>query len=269
MSEKKAPSKKQADLKHAEELLSSSNPPIANKKWSEPQILNTEEAAAFKFTLPCRVILSGPSMSGKSSMMLEFMKNYDTFFDKKFDYIIYFYPEQEGLASSRNAYISQLKEHVPDLIAIEGVPSMGKIAQLEGSKCLFLDDMFQILADSKDFVQLCTAGSHHANISFFVTTQNLYWSSQHRVTILRQMTDLIIFPGILDKSVLHTLSRQLFEDRQFLVHCFEWLHKYFKPQFRRALWIDMNCLNYDMDDSMRVRGNFVQRNPLILFSANK
>ena len=254
---------------HVEELLSSSSRSNTSSKWPEPRILGQEEAAAFKFALPCRVILSGPSMSGKSSMLLEFMKNYDTFFNKKFDYIIYFYPEQDGLARSRHAYINQLREHVPDLIAIEGTPSVNKIAQLDGSKCLFLDDMFQILADSQDFVHLCTAGSHHADISFFVTTQNLYWSSQHRVTILRQMTDLIIFPGILDKSVLHTLSRQLFEDRQFLVHCFEWLRTYFKPQYRRALWIDMNCLNYDMDDSMRVRGNFVHRDPLILFSTNK
>ena len=242
---------------------------MAEQNETEITFLDSKQATSFKFIPPFRVLLTGPTNCGKSSMILDIMKHYDTFFEKKFDYVIYYHAGHDGLGESRRNYIEQLKEHIPDLIVIEGLPIMSKVAKLDGSKCLLLDDLFHQLADNDDFVKLCTAGSHHANISFFLTTQNLYWPSRHRVTILRQCSDLIIFQGILDKSVLYTLSRQLFEDRNFLATCFEWLKKRYKEQYKRVLWIDLNCLNYEMDDCMRVRGNFVERNPMILFENNQ
>ena len=238
------------------------------RRDTEVNFLDARQADSFKFVLPCRTILSGPSNSGKSQTILSIMKNFNKFFTEEFDYVIFFHTEQDGLAESRKNYIEELKKHLPDLIVVEGLPATNKIAKLDGKKCLILEDMFQQLADSHDFVNLCTAGSHHADISFFMTTQNFYWPSKNRVTILRQATDLIIFPGILDKSILHTLSRQLFEDRNFLVGCFEWLKKRYKEQYKRAIWIDLNCLNYEMEDNMRVRANFIERNPMILFQNN-
>ena len=252
----------------AAELLSSTTTSATKHPCSRDAnvtFLNDDQIKSFKFILPCRIILSGPSMSGKSQMILNIMKNYDNFFSEHVDYCIYFYPEQEGLDESRQAYIKQLKEHIPDLITVEGFPAMNRITRLAGKKMLLLDDMFHQLADNLDFVNLCTIGSHHGDISFFLTTQNMYWPSRHRLTIVRNCTDLILWQGILDKSQMYTLGRQLFEDRHFLVSCFEWLKKRYKHQYKRALWIDLNCLNHEMQDCMRVRANFVDRNPLILF----
>ena len=246
-------------------LLSTANGPEPKNRGHDVKFLDAQQSASFKFVLPCRVIISGPSLCGKSQLILDIFKNYDRFFSEKFDYVIYYYPEQDGLIEARQAYIRQLKEYVPDLVTVEGLPSTSRIARLDGTKAIILDDLFQQLADHQDFVNLCTAGSHHANISFFLTTQNIYWPGRHRVTIMRQCSDLILFPGILDKSILYTLGRQLFENRHFLVHCFDWLKKYFKKQYLRVLWIDLNVLNYDIEDNMRVRGNFIDRNPMILF----
>ena len=221
-----------------------------------------------KFTLthPFRCLVSGSTGAGKSTLVLEMFRNYDSFFDVEFDHVIYFHPEEEAtMTESRKSYIGKLEEAAPNLIVVEGLPKTEEVLDTPGKKLLVIDDLFYHAANSFDFLMMAIHVSRHSSTSFILTSQNLYFPSKYRVTLTRQISDYILFPGLVDKSVLHSLSKQLFDDRKFLAECTEWLKKRFKYQYQRCIWIDLNVLNQSMEDDLRVRANIVARNPLIVF----
>ena len=218
----------------------------------------------FQFTPVFRCMVVGPSDSGKSTLILEILKQSTRFFPKPFDHVLLFIP-CNSLTSDRQNYIDRLREHVPNLEVIEGLPDSKTILRLEGTKLLLVDDLFYTACDSQDFMNLAVMASHHGKASLFLTSQNLFFPSRFRMTIQRQFTHWIIFSMISDRAMLANLSKQLLDKRDFLPKCMDWFktEPLFKASYTRYVWIDLNTSNAEMPDELRVRTNIIH-GPIII-----
>ena len=122
-----------------------------------------------KFHHPYRLILSGPSFSGKSWFIRSFLRNLDRVSDAKFDKIIFMYSTDQPL------YREMAKE-MPDIIWIRGYPEdlvEKHLSTPSEKKLLIADDLMQSLAQNKAFTQFMTCHSHHLNTSCLAVLQNL------------------------------------------------------------------------------------------------
>ena len=217
----------------------------------------------FKFHHIFRCLLVEPSGTGKSELLLKILKDNKRFFNEKFDFICYFYPAN-GMSPIRKKYLKELIGYVPKLEVYEGIPKCSEVLPHKGSKLFLFEDLYyQALADF-DFMEFCIQGSHQSNTSFFMTCQNIYQSSKYKSSIIRQMTDFIIWPYIGDQGTLTYLSNQLLGDRKFLPFCMNWLKNNVSVPYERYIWISVNITD-PTPECYRVRSNFVKANPLIIF----
>ena len=168
------------------------------------------------------------------------------------------------MTESRQNYIHQLRNIFPNLEIQEDLPKLDHILRTDGKKLLIIDDLYFEAINSKEFLNLTIHGSSHGNCSYFLTTQNIFHQGKYQKSIQRQWTDVFTFPGLGDYQVLGFLSKQIFNDRSFLMDCVKWLKKNFKKQYERCLWISMNVQQHDMEDDFRVRANFLSK-PVLLF----
>lgn len=220
-----------------------------------------------KFKLPFRCLVQGSTCAGKSTLILNMMKQFDRFFPKKFDHAAYFYPVN-GMTESRRKYVEELRECLPGMETQEGLPRTEDILKSDGEKLLVIDDLYFEASNSHDFLQLVIHGSHHANTSLFITTQNLYFQGKYQKSLMRNYSEFLLFGGLSDYQVLKFLSRQIFDDKDFLVDCMKWLKKHFKHQYERYLWIHLHMqTSSEHDDKFRVRANFLNT-PIVFQSKN-
>ena len=220
-----------------------------------------------KFKLPFRTLVHGPTCVGKSRLILNIIKQYDKFFNKRFDHVGYFYPVG-GMTESRREYIDQLREHIGHLEIQEGLPKTEDVLKADGEKLLFIEDLYFEASNSYDFLQLMIHGSHHANTSFFITTQNLYFQGKYQKSLMRNYSDFILFAGLSDYQILKILSRQIFDDKDFLANCMKWLKKRFQHQYERYIWVHLHMrTDSEHEDQFRVRANFL-KTPIIFQSKN-
>ena len=222
---------------------------------------------SFTFTHIFRCLLVGPSSSGKSTLLLKIFKNMHNFLPQKYELIVYCYPAR-GMTEIRKQYVSELEKFVPELETHEGLPSNEDIMNAEGLKLLIIDDLYYEAVNSFDFMNFCIHGSHMSNTSFFMTCQNLYINSKYKSTIIRQITDFIIYPFVGDHLMLSHLSKQLTGDSKFLPRCMEWLKENFKDPYERVIWLNLNVANKTMPDQFRIRSNFLS-SPIIAFQKVK
>ncbi len=110
------------------------------------------------------------------------------------------------------------------------------------------------VADSDEFAALTTKVSSHCHISMFFLTQNLYFPGKNSRTIMRNMTDKIIFQDRSDQGWASTLSRQMFPGGQsFLTKCLNWL-EYNEPNpYERYLWLATSAKAAHLPSQLCVR----------------
>lgn len=118
-----------------------------------------------KIVLPCRMMISGPTMSGKSEFIMNLMKFRDSVFDNSFNRILYCIPP----LSTQHHYnfIQRLTNHFADLEVIEGLPKIQKenLLDSDGHKLIILDDLVSDMMTSQEMKSIFTVHSHHSKLS--------------------------------------------------------------------------------------------------------
>ncbi len=105
------------------------------------------------FLHPFYLIVSGPSQAGKTTWVLNFLKQRPI--SPPPDYIVYYY----------NHYQSQFKE-VKDVVFVKGLPRDFKFLEnIKGNKLIVLDDFLGDKEAAKQIEKLSTNGVHHTNTS--------------------------------------------------------------------------------------------------------
>lgn len=133
-------------------------------KESSAQKLNVTSDFS-RIILPCRMMVSGPTMSGKSEFILNLLRHRQTTFNAPFSRVIYCIPAK----SSEHHYdfVQRMTSVYSQLSVIEGLPKIARDDLLEGDgqKLIILDDLIHDMLTSQEMREIFTIHSHHAKLS--------------------------------------------------------------------------------------------------------
>ena len=190
-----------------------------------------------KLKLPFGLILSGPSSSGKSTLLLKFIAESDTLIDPPPKSILYCFGEMtDTIPIMQKAGIA----------VYSGVPPEELIKKQEKPCLLILDDL--LLSISEAYLSaLFTAKSHHQNFAVVFVTQNLF---ERKIKVARQNAQYLILMRSPNSALaIRNIGTQLFL-RQL---------DYFLDAYKQAtnqpygyLMIDMHAAS---DPQLRLRTN--------------
>ncbi len=198
-----------------------------------------------KIITPSRMLICGPTMSGKSTFALELIRNRSVVYDKTFERIIYALPEDS--IHLHQAFIESLKNIYPAIEIVEGLPNINElhIKDDKVAKLLIIDDMMQATFGSRNMLDLITKDSHHCNCSLAVTCQNIFIPTRYGRTFVRNCSEKVIFFDKTDANQLSILSRQIFPRHPFfLQQCFDWIFSNRRDDPLKYILIDSSSLSH-------------------------
>jgi len=153
---------------------------------------------------PFSLLLSGPSQCGKSTFILNLLKNSSRLIDVDFDYIVCF-------LGSDDPKLYQLETiYGPRITFVKGLPDNFD-AYIDSARNGFfvIDDLMRQATEGKHVAELFTKKCHHENISVALILQNFFYHAKERQTILRSAHYLAIFRNPLDQSVIYSLAHRI------------------------------------------------------------
>jgi adenylate kinase family enzyme len=140
---------------------------------------------------PFCLILSGPSQSGKTTLVKEILKNKDKLIVPKIERVVYAYAEYQSDFAGIDA------EFVPE------IPSPD-IFDKNSNNLLIIDDFQDQL---KNMTNLFTKYSHHRNLSVILLLQNPFASYTRTISLNSHY--FIFMKNPRDKSQINHLARQI------------------------------------------------------------
>lgn len=152
----------------------------------------------FAIKYPCGLILCGPTMSGKTYLALDIIKNRNIIFNEKIDKVIYIYSEFQEIF---------LKVNDPQVIFTNEVNNLENL--IEGKTLILIDDMLLELSSShnKFITEFFIKKIHHRNVSMIIMLQNLYAKNLRTVSLNAQY--LAFFRQVRDLSSISRLAAQI------------------------------------------------------------
>ena len=133
------------------------------------------------------------------------------------------------------------------LVLLNEFPNFKSISKQENTVFIF-DDFISETVDSKDVQQLYISG-RHLNISVISLSQNMFMKGKFSTTMNRNTDYLVLFENIRDKTIIRTLSYQMYPgNTRFLIDAF---NDATKKKFG-DLFLDCKP---NSDELLRVRGN--------------
>ncbi len=198
-----------------------------------------------KIICPCRILVSGPTMSGKSTFALKLILHRELVFDKTFSRIIYALPEDS--IHLHQEFIKELETAYTAVEIIEGLPKVADLhlKDYKLHKLLIIDDLMSSVFDSHTMMDLVTKDSHHCNCSVVITCQNYFHPSKFGRTFVRNCSEKVIFFDKTDAKQLSILSTQIFPNKpNFLKSCFDWIYKEHPQAHLKYLLIDSSVLSH-------------------------
>ena len=149
------------------------------------------------FRYPCRLILAGPSNTGKTSVCIRLVKHYH----EKFATIL--------ICGSTQHPLQHEKDFSDKVIVSKDILNpISYKTQADDHILLILDDCFTEALNSPEIADTFTKGRHE-NISIVLITQNLFSFGKYARNISLNASAFILFKQR-DISQIETLGRQIF-----------------------------------------------------------
>ncbi len=198
-----------------------------------------------KICCPSRLVISGPTMSGKSTFAFNLIKYRTQVYTHHFERIVYALPETS--IHLHQEFITNLKKAYSKIEIYEGLPDVEELyltADKNTHKLLVLDDLMMKVFSSSKMLELITNFSHHCNISVVIICQSLFLPAKHRLTLIRNCSEKVIFHDKVDQNQLQILSRHIFPSKpNFLKDCFTTLFNIKQRDELKYLLIDASMLS--------------------------
>ena len=157
---------------------------------------------------PFRMILAGPSMSGKTTLLRKLLGNGDIVFDRQFVKILWCYGQYQ-----RETF-SKIRDEIPYVEFHEGVPDdIQSHFDTSRPNLLVLDDLMSDATKDERVTKLFAVYSHHLNTSVVLLTQNIFHRASQSRSISLNADILILTKNTRDRSQIQYLARQLAPDR--------------------------------------------------------
>lgn len=204
--------------------------------------------AVFKPNFNC--IISGPSQSGKTTLIKKIIENAPVMFDPPLDEIIWCYDQYQPMYST-----------LPENVTLhEGIPN---IQDLKSKKrtLLVLDDLMVECTGSSDFSKLFSVYTHHCNCSVFLIAQNLFHKGKEMRTMSLNTHYFIIFRNPRDQTSFHYLARQIYPPPKSK-HLIQAYQDATTSKAHSYLFLD---LTQNTDDRLRVRTGILPTDQQIVY----
>lgn len=172
---------------------------------------------------PFSLICSGPSQSGKSTFICDFVKNHRNCVDTTFDNIYWFYGVETQMVKNDQEFCLL----GTTIQFVEGLPEdLEQYIDEERTNMLIFDDLMDQAVNSQVIVDLFTKNIHHKNISCILSLQNYFHNGQNnrglRSTIERNTNYLVLFPNKLDNSSISTIAHRIMpKNSKLFINVFE------------------------------------------------
>ena len=180
------------------------------------------ERSMLKLIHPANWIISGPTMTGKTTFIFSILDNLENIIVPSIENVVYIYGvfQEEFRKYEKKVFFTNSLEYLT--------------TPFKTRTLLILDDSMMRLGDSKELLELFTVGAHHRSISIMLVLQNIFSIGR-------------VFKSLRDNTQYYYITEYL-QDRVKL--------KYFARQ------IDSDDLNYFMasyNDAVSVdhRGLFI------------
>lgn len=151
-----------------------------------------------KFIHSATYLLSGPTGSGKTSFIKQFLIERDELIDTYIEEVIYCLPETQNVDES----IPYTKLH-------RGIPDISLFNDLK-PRIVILDDLLSSV--DANVVELFIRGSHHFNLSVIFIVQNLFSKNKGFRDISLNSHYIILMKNPREKQQINTLARQISPD---------------------------------------------------------
>ena len=224
---------------------------VVNPRES-PQIINVSNKFG-KIICPSRMLICGPSLSGKSTFLLNLVQHKDLLFDSKFDRIIYCSPQ--CLSGAQDEYIQRLREFFPAVELCSDLPDPEtlNITADKSHKLILIDDFMASFNSSTLAFKLLTIQSHHMLISVAATSHNLFAQCKFNKTLTRNYSEIVLLYTRSDKLALRTLGCQMYpENPKILLKAMSWVERNLPDDDLKYIFLDISPLTH-LPSSMILR----------------
>lgn len=214
-----------------------------------------EHKSLLPFHSPSTVMIVGPTMSGKTSLVQKILKEATGMFQKPPERIVIAYTEYQPL-------FEKMEKSIDTLILHQGLPSKEQIDEWSDGvehTVLVLDDMMMQVAKSEESLNLFCVTAHHRRVSVLMLAQNLYMPGKFARTISLNCHYVILFRNVRDSRQVLTFGSQVFPSKL----------KYFKDAYDKATSVPFGYLVVDMspstEDKYRLRTHILPNEDTIVY----
>jgi len=184
-----------------------------------------------------RMIVSGASEMGKSSLICKLLENENGILHSDFTRVVYL----RGVPTGSEARLQE--KFGANLIIFDGIPDEQVLLPICRPKdgeniILVIEDLDEQACQSPLISKFYTAYSHHLSCSVVFSTQNFFRSGRERLNLVRNCTHLILFPINLDETVIRLIAQKIYPKNPVaLVELFEQITSV--PYSHLSIWT--NC----------------------------
>lgn len=151
--------------------------------------------------VPFRLLIAGPSQSGKTCFTKKFIEHLPTWSGKSLN-IIWCVGDE-----------ASIPQDMDGVTFVVGIPS-----QVPPHSLLVLDDLMKETGKNDDIAELFTRGSHHRDISVILITQNFFHKSKNARDISLNATYVCLTKNPRDPSQFFHLCRQVYPANPSSLH---------------------------------------------------
>lgn len=152
----------------------------------------------FKLKTPATLLISGPSGSGKSSLVQKIIQNLGSVYDNPAKQVIICYSREQPL-------YDDLRQHSP--LPIKFIKGLPKDIKPQARTLLIFDDLQDEFGPT--ITSFFIKNSHHYDVDVILLCQNLFEKSAHHRTCSLNSSGIIVFKNPRDAAQMGYLARQI------------------------------------------------------------
>ena len=159
-----------------------------------------------RFKTPFRMLICGPTGSGKTHWVLNFLDHMSVLMDRRPNRVLFHYRVWQP------GYDEMKKETSMPIEFKEGMPSAEDVERLgiyrkKGGVLLIMDDQLDKVSQDTSNIFLVT--SRHSGVSVIFLSQNMFPKNPHFKDISRNVSYLVVFKNTRDQRSFATLAQQM------------------------------------------------------------
>ena len=148
------------------------------------------------------MIVAGPTRSGKTSWVVNLLKNRHSQIQPTPSRLIFCYMHWQPM-------YDDLQLLIPDMEWYDAMPTEETFASFPDS-LVIMDDMMDDVVDDSKMMKVFTERSHHQNISVIFMTQNIFHPGRRARTISLNTQYMVLFENPRDRRQIKTLAQQMY-----------------------------------------------------------